>query len=353
MKILFDHQIFCFKYGGAPKYFAQLLAYMPKESWSTTSLFPLCEYIKDNALFKTYKFRFRGQGRLSDIINRPYTNLCLKKRNYDVFHQTNFGTYCLNAVGDRPMVTTYHDANMSTIDPHPQIVERQKKSLERADAIICVSENTKKDMLNLFDLDDRKVHVIYHGIERNDLNKLPKERVVASPYILFVGRKSQYKNFDNFTKAFSLLHKKHKGIKVICTANEFTQTEKEEFHKMGIEEEFIHIYADEQTMLRLYRDALFFIYPSFYEGFGMPILEAWDCHCPVLLSNTSCFPEIAGDAGLYFDPKDVLDIYETMLTAIEDESVKTDLIRRGDIRINNYSWEKCADEHMKVYKSLI
>ena len=100
MKILFDHQIFCFRYGGASKYFAMLMNAMPHDSWETTSLMPTNEYVKEKRLFQTFKYRFKGQGKLADYLNRPYTNYRLSRGDFDVFHQTNFGTYCLKSLGN-------------------------------------------------------------------------------------------------------------------------------------------------------------------------------------------------------------------------------------------------------------
>lgn len=352
MKILFDHQIFNYVYGGASKYFAMMINSLPKGTWETTSLFSCNEYVREKNIMRTFKYRFKGQTVVCDMLNRPYTNIKLRRGEYDVFHQTNFGTYCLKSLANKPMVTTYHDANLSTFDPHPEIVSHQKKSLERADAIVCVSENTKRDMLNLFDIDESKVHVIYHGIELPVLDLLPTERILANPYILYVGRRSEYKNFKRFIQSFANIHKKYADIKLVCTSHKFSDEELSMFKALHIVDSVVNIGANEQTMLRLYRDAMFFVFPSLYEGFGMPILESWSCHCPVLLSNASCFPEIAGNAGLYFNPTDVDSIYSTMKYAIEDNCMRKELIKKGDERIKLFSWEKCANEHFLLYKSL-
>lgn len=353
MKILFDHQIFRLVYGGASKYFAMMINSLPQDTWEIASMFTSNEYIREKRLKNTVPYLFKGQALLYDYINRPFTNMKLRQGRFDVFHQTDFGTYCLSSLGTKPMVTTYHDSNLSTIDPHPEIVARQAQSIKRADAIICVSENTKKDMLNLFNVDEAKAHVIYHGIEIPDMSILPSERIIEEPYILYVGRRSAYKNFKRFAIAFSKLSKTNDGIKLVCTSMPFSKEELELFARLNISNKVVHISASEQIMQRLYRDALFFVFPSLYEGFGMPILEAWSCHCPVLLSNTSCFPEIAGDAGLYFEPTSVDDIHDAMSRAIDNEDIRKSLIAKGNERVKEFSWQRCADEHMKVYKSLV
>ena len=107
---------------------------------------------------------------------------------------------------------------------------------------------------------------------------------------------------------------------------------------------FYQVSDDELNFL--YQNALFFIFPSLYEGFGMPILEAMSNSCPVVLSNASCFPEIAQDAGLYFDPKDIEDMYDKMSLMVESEELRINLIAKGNERVKDFSWEKCANQHI-------
>ena len=106
-------------------------------------------------------------------------------------------------------------------------------------------------------------------------------------------------------------------------------------------------------MKQLYRDAEFFVYPSFYEGFGMPILESWSCGCPVVLSNASCFPEIAKDAGIYFNPNSIEDMANKMNLMLEDTDLKSDITNKGISRLTEFSWNKCAERHMNIYRSII
>lgn len=353
MKVLFDHQIFNYVFGGAAKYFVMLLSHLPRECWECTAIASSSEYIKRKALMKYLPYEFRGQTVLMEYLNRPYTNCIMRQGQFDVFHQTNFGTYCLKSLGNKPMVTTYHDSNLSTIDPHPEIVERQRISLERADAVICVSNHTKNDMLRLFHLDEQKVKVIYHGIERPDMSVLAEQRVVKDDYILYVGRRSAYKNFRKFIEVFSELYLKYPKIKVVCTSNVFSKEEQMRFKELGIEDCMIHVAADETTMLRLYRDALFFAFPSLYEGFGMPILEAWSCGCPVVLSDASCFPEIAGSGGLFFKPESKEDMLRQFDAVLSDSCLRKKLVLNGYERMKRFSWEKCAEEHMQLYHTLL
>lgn len=353
MKVLFDHQIFHYQYGGASKYFAMLLKHLPAGTWETTARLSANEYARAQHLFPTCRRHFRGQTVLTELLNRPYTLCTLRRGRYDVFHQTNFGTYCLRSLGSRPMVTTFHDTNLSTFDPHPDVVERQRISLQRADAVICVSHHTAQDMLRFFPIDERKVHVIHHGIDLPDLSLLPAARLLAPPYLLFVGRRSPYKNFDLLLQAFAELHAHRAELHLACTGAPFTSAERQRFCDLGLADSIHHFAASEADMQRLYRDAAAFVFPSRYEGFGMPILEAWSCRCPVVLARASCFPEIAADAGCYFDPDDAAELVAAVSRVLDDSAFRRELIARGEARLPLFSWQRCAEAHLSVYRSLL
>lgn len=358
MKIFFDHQLFSYqRYGGASKYFAMLLKNLPKGMWETSTLFSNNEYVRYLKLFPQINllgnYFFRGQGRIMNELNKPYSIYRLRRKDYDIFHQTHFETYCLKSIGDKPMVTTFHDVNFSTLNPSGRIVKFQKKSLVRADKIIAISENTKNDLIRLFDIDENKISVIYHGINGVTNSQSNGCFVIDSPYILYVGTRRNHKNFDRFIQAFALLHNDFPEIKVVCTLLPFTVEEQKLFKRLGINHNVIQFSANEEMMSSLYRNALFFVFPSLYEGFGMPILEAMSYGCPVVLSNTSCFPEIAQKAGLYFEPTEIDDIYEKMKIMVSDAALRNYYIEEGYKRVKCFSWERCAQQHIEVYKSLL
>lgn len=359
MKILFDHQIFSSQvFGGVSKYFAEIISRMPKDSWMTSAWLSNNEYAKYHHLFRMTTFfpnwKFRGKNRLMVEIGKPYSNYIMKKGNYDVVHQTNFDTYLIKSIGTKPMVTTYHDVNFLTEQNYnKRMIKLQTESLNRADAVIAISENTKSDMLKYFDIDANKIKVIYHGIDAPIIPVGLEGRIVESPYILYVGMRHLFKNFGNFIKAFGSIASKYPGLKVVCTREDFNNTEYELFKNLGIEDRMQVIKADEITLNRLYRDALFFVFPSKYEGFGMPILEAMSNGCPTVISDASCFPEIAGDASLYFAPDDIDSIANSLTTAIENEGLRDSLRSKGFVRALQFSWQKSADAHLNLYKTLI
>ncbi len=358
MKILFDHQIFSYqRYGGASKYFCEVMACMPKDVWETTTWLSNNEYVRQKNLFKTHHLFpnhwFRGQGRLMNELNKPYSLYRLSKHDYDVFHQTHFEPYCLKSIGNKPMVTTFHDMNFSTCNKNERIEGFQKKSINRADQIIAVSHNTKKDLVEMWGINPNKITVIHHGVDKNISQNLAEKRVVENPYILYVGTRFEFKNFKRFIISFAQVAAKYSGLRLVCTHVPFSADEIYWLKKHKLVEKTYQFSADESTLQRLYRDAEMFVFPSIYEGFGMPILEAMVYDCPVVLSNTSCFPEIAGDAGCYFDPYSEDDMANAMMSILENTKLKQSCIEKGRERLTHFSWEKSAEQHLATYKLLI
>lgn len=367
MKILFDHQLFSKQiYGGASKYFCELLKRIPASDWVNTTIFSNNVHIRNqgllnylNVLPNTY---FKGKATLMDYFNRPYTLWKLWKGDYDVFHQTDFATYYFGAMKSKKFVVTFHDMNYTlhnecysrtpTNDVN-KLISLQKKSVERADKIVAVSHNTKMDLVNLWNINPEKIVVIHHGVDKIRIPKLNPDRVLDDPFLLFVGERYGFKNFSRFIQAFELISKKHPDLKLICTGRAFSEEEKNQIGALHIQDKLVQILADEQTMARLYRDAEMFVYPTFSEGFGMPILEAMVYNCPVLVSNASCLPEVAGDAGMYFNPFEIEDIAKKIELLLTTPILREEMVAKGIKQLEKFSWEKSALEHMSLYQSLL
>lgn len=355
MRVLFDHNLFYQIYGGASKYFVMMIRSLPKEcSWRTSTLFSRNEHVCQKQLFWRCTQRQYSDKFWRKVIdyNFRWTRRVIAGQHYDVFHQTDYGTYFLKELGSKPLVVTYHDCNFSTYDPHPELVELQRQSITRANAIITPSANTKRDLLEHFDVPSERVHVIHHGIELSS-SPLPCSRVVESEYILYVGMRHNHKNFTRMLNAFAKFHHEFPAVKLFCTHLPFSPAEQELIHSLQLDDVVEQRTVSDLELHQLYRDAAFFIYPSLYEGFGMPILEAWAQKCPVLLSNASCFPEVAGDAGYYFEPMDVDDIAAKMITAYSDAALRQALSAKGWARVQDFSWQTCAAKHYEVYRSLV
>jgi glycosyltransferase involved in cell wall biosynthesis len=363
MKVLFDDQIFSMqKYGGVSKYFCEILKKIPREYWDISLWFSDNEYLKYLPNFHYIKLlpnlNFRGKSKLMGLINRPYSIAKLSRDNYDIFHQTHFGLEMLKYVKNKKVVITFHDMNHTKFSnlynfDTKKVELMQKQSIQRADKIVTVSHTTKKDLVEIWNINPQKITVIYHGIDLNNLNIPENKRIIDNPYILYVGERGSYKNFNRFISAFSNISYKYSSLKLVCTGKQFTNDEIIKFQTLKIEDKVIYISANEIIMKQLYNEAEMFVYPSLSEGFGMPVLEAMAQNCVVVLSNVSCFPEIADKAGVYFNPYSIDDIIDKIELVLNSFDIRQEKIKMGQKNVSRFSWEKTANQHFELYKSLI
>ncbi len=364
MKIFYDHYAFSYlKFGGISRYISELLKHIPKENWSTSTLVTNNRHIQNSGLIKTAgflpKMNFRGKERIMFNLNLPYTRYKLRTEEWDVFHATWFATPYLNDIKNKPVVVTIHDLIYDVffkdkdIPYKEKIINMGRKSAERADKVIAVSQHTKSDMVREWGIDEKKIEVIYHGVDKTP-KSISSTRIIDNPYIFFAGGgRSLNKNFEHLVEAFAILSNKYEDLRLVCSGSNFSEAERQLIEHWKIQDKVLHFYATEQQMAQLYHDALMLVVPSYYEGFGMPILEAMIYDCPVVLSDTSCFPEIAGDAGIYFDPYNSEEMCTKMELLVEDESTRKQQTERGRQRLNQFSWEKCTEEHLNLYQSII
>ena len=365
MKILFDHQIFNWQiYGGISRYHYELLKSLPAYGldveiavkYSNNYYLTKDEHSYCKRFFPGFNLRIRNEFIRNS--NKSYTLERLSTQMFDIFHPTFYGDYFLESglLKNKAFVLTVHDLIHERFYEKEPSIPQKHNLINRADRIIAISENTKNDILAyLPKIDPDKIKVIYHGSSLKKL--LPfadsvKLKVTNREYVLFVGDRSEYKNFDRFIKAFALLVKKYKDLLFVCTGKSFTHNEIVILKELGLQEKVISISVDDVKLLCLYKHAQFFVFPSLYEGFGIPILEAFDAGCPIVLSKASCFPEIAGDAGFYFDPYDIESMYASMEQVLISSSIKTDLVLKGYERSKFFSWGKTAKLTADLYKTL-
>lgn len=364
MKILFDHLALSVnKYGGVQRYFVELIKGLPSNTFDLSIILSINHYLfESNIPFIGKPFfkylNFNGRGTFIKVINRLWTTFRLISGSYDIYHQTHYNNFGFKYIRNgKKIVTTIHDLNFWVV---PEFYEAgyknylpQKEMILKADIIVAVSHNTKKDLIDVFNVEESKIQVIHHGIEKTKLSNLPDQRIIEEPYLLYVGSRYKFKNFDKMLAAFHLVNKEYSNLKLVCTGMLFNTNEKKILSDLNILASVLHFSADDKTMAQLYRDAEMFVYPSYYEGFGMPILEAMVYECPVVLSNTSCFPEIAGEAGVYFDPHSVEDIVNKISLLIENKEYRKEMILKGGKQLEKFSWEKCVEEHINVYQALL
>ena len=193
--------------------------------------------------------------------------------------------------------------------------------------------------------------MIYHGIQQQ---KQPYNGLhLPERYVLYVGDRNGYKNFDRFWNVFVRLAAEDQHLCLICTGKPWRSWEQERIEKSGLNKRVLHFQANDLELGQLFQQARLFVYPSLYEGFGIPILEAFLNECPVALSRASCFPEVAADAGEYFNPEDETSIYETLSHLLKDEERRQELIAKGKSRVQLFTWEETVRKTLDTYQKVL
>ena len=289
------------------------------------------------------------------IINEANKRYSLYKiRKADVFHPTFYDDYFLekDMLGRKSLVLTVHDMTAEKYIPNDETIKQKHRLIKRADKVIAISNNTKNDILHYVPVNPDKIHVVYHGISCVN-PALTGERLFDRPYVLYVGARYSYKNFRLLVNSFAKIASRFKDLILVCTGSPFNVNELAYFESLKIIDRVYSRFVSEPELCNLYKYATCFVYPSLYEGFGLPILEAFTLNCPVLAANTSCFPEVGGDAIYYFDPLSEDSLIDAMIHILEDSQLREFFISKAKIRVRNFSWDKTAKEMACIYKELL
>jgi mannosyltransferase len=264
-----------------------------------------------------------------------------------VFHSSYFRVPVKNA--KVKVVTTIHDFTHDLFFKGPRVWMHnfaKRRSIERSDAIITVSENTKMDLLRFFPkLSETKIHVIYNGVSEK-FRHLASVDDREGSMILFVGNRDAYKNF-NFTVD---LVSRHKDYTLNIVGSPLSLAEQLHLDAVLPGRYIIHSYISTEHLNILYNQAACLVYPSSYEGFGIPLLEAMRAGCPFIALKGSSIPEVAGDAGYLLSS---LDLDEADSALKEIVANKPSFSEKGYTRSQLFSWDKCYTETYKLYNSLI
>jgi glycosyltransferase involved in cell wall biosynthesis len=294
----------------------------------------------------------------------------------DVFHvtwQEMFLYHNLPLLWSKSSVLTVHDLiNLLHTEYHHPIRRYLyklllKSAVKWADRIITVSEYTKQDIIKHLNADESKIRVIYQASDHRFHPMLKKEVVekvklkysIHGKYILSVGKSYTHKNIPHLIKAFNnLLSRESIEHQLVLIGDKFWGPANLETQKtiaeLNIEKKINWIgFVDDEDMPAIYNGAELFAFPSYFEGFGLPLLEAMSCGVPVVASNVTSIPEVIGDAGLLVSPTNVEELTLNMEAILKDKELKDFLIKKGLERSKKFSWEKCATETLKVYNELL
>jgi len=222
-----------------------------------------------------------------------------------------------------------------------------------ADKIITVSKFSKEDIANFYKIDPKKIKVVYNGYDNVTYKLLQNfEPKLTSKYILYIGRLEEKKNTAGLVEAFSKFKKdqpedQHKLVLIGKPGFGFEEVE-ENIKKYNLADDVVLPgWVDDDDLPIWLNGADLFVFPSLFEGFGIPVLEAMSCGCPVICSNTTSLPEAAGEAALLFDPNKIDDIVFRMKQVLLNPEVAESLQQKGLIHCQNFSWQKSAEETLK------
>ena len=371
MKVAYDFQAFSGqKYGGVSRYFCELILSLKADyniDPKITAPLYVNQYLEDlkkHSLLQVngLQIPFIPSSTAQRIINKLNTvssRTQLRTMRPDIIHETYYHPDGCASKNTKVVMTVHdmiHEKFKELFHPKDRLSAVKRKAVERADKVICVSENTKQDLIHFFNTDPKKIEVVYHGCSLNNIDAschFPEH--INSPYILYVGCRGGYKNFKRLLESFASSKKIQQDFSLVCFGGgNFSKTELEQISRLGVPfGKILHASGNDLVLTALYQRASAFIYPSLYEGFGMPLLEAMAFQCPILCSNTSCMPEVVGNAAELFDPNSVGSILKALENVLFSTSRTEELIKNGLERGRYFSWEKCAHQTYQIYVSLL
>lgn len=367
MRIAFDHQIFGWQeYGGVSRYAYELATGLADICGQDVAIIcPLYvnRYVAESGrrqLVKGIRVPvFPKSGRIYRAVNAVLGWSGMRSFRPDIVHETYFSTRSAAPRGAKIVLTVYdmiHERfpeNFSIADP----TRREKASaVSRADHVICISEQTRRDLIAFLNVPPEKTSVVHLGFaltpQRADATSY---NMASRPYLLYVGNRSGYKNFEGLLRAYAGSPSLQSDFDLVCFGGgEFNARERDAIEKLGRAARGVRqVAGDDSLLASYYRHARAFIYPSRYEGFGIPPLEAMSFDCPVACSNVSSIPEVVGEAAEMFDPTDPDSIRAAIEQVVWNEARRAELVDRGRRRLDVFSWRRCAEQTLDIYRRII
>lgn len=315
---------------------------------------------------------------ISDPPNMIFNNLWwkfhslpkdLKAYDLDLVHDTQgISTFFIKKDSDYKKVITIHDLSSLAFPKmhiRGMLADRflGARTMKNADKIITVSESTKNDLIKYFKAPEEKITPIYLGVDEKfrvlDDDQISNFKIKFNldfPFILYFGVLRSRKNIPTLIKAYDLLKKDGINHKLVIAGGKGQQYKRifNIVKNLNLEKDVIFTgHVDDEILTELYNAADLFVFPSLYEGFGLPPLEAMACGTPVITSNASSLPEVVGDAGLMVDPYDISGLKDAMSNVLSNSDLRMEMVKKGLNRSKGFTWKNCAEETLNVYKEVL
>jgi glycosyltransferase involved in cell wall biosynthesis len=365
LRVLYDGEIFSLsEIGGISRYYCEImdgLSHEPGVEVVLPNLLTANRYLERCRAFHGLGLsswpRPPGRTRLLLLVNGLAAKAALLRRKADLVHLTYYDTSLLPILRDEPFVITIHDMIpelFASNDPQREAVIAGKKALaRRAARIIAGSEWTKQDLIRLLGVAPEAVEVIYYGASDSVICQSgdPTPKDLPESFVLFVGRRAGYKNFGGAMAGIAAVLQAMPELHLLCAGGgPFSAEETAALRALGCAERIVQRSLSDRELGWAYAHATALVFPSLYEGFGIPILEAFANGCPVVVSDRSCMPEVAGEAALYFDPDSADQLAAALERAVADQSLRHRLIEAGRQRVAAFSWRRSVRAHLDLYK---
>jgi len=367
LKIAFDQQIFLLQeYGGISRYVCELQKSLAKFENVDSEIFAYLhtnKNLKYRKVRSKYNFYFSPgnfiKNKIIQYVSPRLSRLAMQKFKPKIIHETYYSAEPFKIKNAYNVLTVYdmiHELYSQEFQNSRKTTDPKKAAAYRADHIICISDNTRRELINIFGLSQNNISVVHLGVDATfwaEPSVIIRE-IFNRPFLLFVGKREGYKNFNFFLRAFASSRLLMSEFDIVCFGGGlFTECELTMAKSLGLQPNQLRNRSGADTELRgLYHHAHALVYPSLHEGFGLPPLEAMAAQCPVIVSNQSSLPEIVGDAGQYFDPNDIESARSAIELVLTSKKISQQLIELGKQRCRQFTWEKCATETLEIYNRL-
>jgi glycosyltransferase involved in cell wall biosynthesis len=365
MKIAFDYQAFTMQsYGGISRYYTTLAYEFVQQNQDVNVFAGLhhnhyVDELPDGVVKGKRLNKYPPKsGRVFQWFNHAISQVQMKVWQPDIIHETYYSslpTLKTNAVRVTSVYDMIHELFADQFSPRDKTTQWKKSTFDRVDHIISISHSTKRDLVELFGIDALKITVVHLGVDLTAFQNSPSRLSrFDKPFVLYVGGRGGYKNFSGFLNAFATSPKLKNELDIVAFGGgAFNFDEQQLIKRLGFKDIQVRQVGGGDDVLRaLYHQAAAFVYPSLYEGFGLPPLEAMTAGCPVVSSNTSSMPEVVRDAGEYFNPNSIDEMREAIERVVFSTELRSKLIEKGHVNVQAFSCQKCADETMVAYRKL-
>jgi len=365
MNIVYDHQAFSMQqYGGISRYFYEIATRISRYADVNITLFALIhlnQYLRSSSFTKVvglYCPPILKTARLRKSFNNLIGKALIKNYKPDIIHETYYQKDPIRTKKVKTVITIYdmiHDLFPEKFSIHDNLRELKKIAIKRADKIICISKTTRNDLLKIYKIDPANISVVYLGPSFALNTYADKYPIIAVPYVLYVGSRNGYKNFQNLLEGYANSSRLKSDLHLVCFGGgRLKPAELTKMRALKLDlSKVIQISGNDAQLSNLYKNARAFICPSLYEGFGLSSLEAMALGCPVVCSNTGSLPEVVGEGAEFFNPYDIEHIAHSLEKVVYSDTRSSELVRLGLKIAKKFSWKHCAMKTYEIYKSLL